>query len=183
VQPKTFDLLQCTHYTLGAKLIPQKNQFSKGGDWDEPEEEVIQVFSKEDIIALQQKNAIQYPPVSPWRMVVAQILVTAISMAGWAVFGGSTGVSLYTKSAFLGGLISVLPTSLFLVRMELAKKTQKLKPEGFLAALVTGEFIKIAATLMLFVEIAYLVPGIVWVPLLVTYFLALKCMWLVYLWR
>ncbi|MDH6155716.1 ATP synthase protein I [Polynucleobacter sphagniphilus] len=164
-------------------MIPQKNQFSKANEWDEPEEEYIRAYSKAEIIALQQNNANKYPPVSPWKVVAAQTLVTMVSMVAWAVFGGLVGVSLYTQSAFLGGLISVLPTGLFLVRLELAKKTSKLKPEGFLAALVTGEFIKIATTLMLFLGIAYLVPGIAWVPLLVTYFLALKCMWLVYLRR
>ena len=164
-------------------MIPQKNQFSKANEWDEPEEEYIRAYSKAEIIALQQNNANKYPPVSPWKVVAAQTLVTMVSMVAWAVFGGSVGVSLYTQSAFLGGLISVLPTALFLTRLELAKKSQRLNPGRFLAALVSGEFIKIAVTLMLFIGIAYYFPGVLWVPLLVTYLLALKCVWLAWLWR
>nr|WP_255534728.1 ATP synthase subunit I [Polynucleobacter sp. JS-Polo-80-F4] len=114
---------------------------------------------------------------------MAQVLITAISMVFWSFFGDPVGVSVYTQSAFLGGLISVLPTTLFLMRLELAKKSQILNPGRFLAALVSGEFIKIAVTLMLFVGIAYCVPGVLWVPLLVTYLLALKCVWLAWLWR
>ena len=164
-------------------MIPQKNQFSEVNEWDEPEEEAIRVYSKEEIVALQQNNAAKYRALSPWKIVLAQMLITAISMVFWSIFGEPVGVSLYTQSAFLGGLISVLPSTLFLIRLELAKKSQILNPGRFLAALVSGEFIKIVVTLMLFVGIAYFVPGVLWVPLLVTYLLALKCVWLAWLWR
>lgn len=164
-------------------MIPQKNRFSEANDWDEPEEEVFRVLSKEEMTALQASNAVKHPPLSPWRILAAQVAVTVLSMVIWSIFGEPVGVSLYTQSAFLGGLISVLPTTLFLLRLELAKKSQILNPGRFLAALVSGEFIKIVVTLMLFIGIAYLVPGVLWVPLLVTYLLALKCVWLAWLWR
>ncbi len=164
-------------------MIPQKNQFSEVDDWDEPKEEVYRVLSKAEMVALQQSNAKKYPGLSPWKIVLAQMLVTVVSMVVWSIFGEPVGVSLYTQSAFLGGLISVLPSALFLTRLELAKKSQRLNPGSFLAALVSGEFIKIVVTLMLFLGIAYLVPGVLWVPLLVTYVLALKCVWLAWLWR
>ncbi len=164
-------------------MIPQKNHFSDVDEWDKPEEEVFRVYSKDEINALQQRNASQYRALSPWKIILAQVLITVVSMLFWAIFGEPVGVSLYTQSAFLGGLISVLPSALFLTRLELAKKSQRLNPGSFLAALVSGEFIKIAVTLMMFVGIAYLVPGVLWVPLLVTYLLALKCVWLAWLWR
>ena len=164
-------------------MIPQKNQFSETDDWDNLEEEVVREYSKEEIVALQQKNAANYRSLSPWRALLAQVLITAISMVFWSIFGEPVGVSLYTQSAFLGGLISVLPSALFITRLEVAKKSQRLNPGRFLAALVSGEFIKIAVTLMLFVGIGCCVPGVLWVPLLVTYLLALKCVWLAWLWR
>ena len=164
-------------------MIPQKNQFSEVDDWDEPKEEVYRVLSKAEMVALQQSNAKKYPALSPWKIVLAQVLVTVVSMVVWSIFGEPVGVSLYTQSAFLGGLISVLPSALFLTRLELAKKSQRLNPGSFLAALVSGEFIKIVLTLMLFLGVAYWVPDVLWVPLLVTYVLALKCVWLAWLWR
>ena len=164
-------------------MIPQKNRFSEVNDWDEPEEEVYRVLSKEEMAVLRKSNALNHPPLSPWKILAAQVVITVLSMVIWSVFGGPVGVSLYSQSAFLGGLISVLPSALFLIRLELAKKTQILNPGNYLAALVSGEFIKIVVTLMLFVGIAYLVPGVLWVPLLVTYVLALKCVWLAWLWR
>ena len=164
-------------------MIPQKNRFSEANDWDEPEEEVYRVLSKEEMTALQASNAVKHPPLSPWRILAAQVVVTALSMLIWSVFGEPIGVSLYTQSAFLGGLISVLPSTLFLIRLEMAKKTQILNPGNYLAALVSGEFIKIFVTLMLFLGVAFLIPGVLWVPLLVPYVLALKCVWLAWFLR
>ena len=164
-------------------MIPQKNQFSELDDWDEPKEEVYRVLTKAEIVALQQSNAKKYPALSPWKVIFAQVLVTVVSMVVWSFFGEPIGVSVYTQSAFLGGLISVLPSALFLARLEMAKKSQILNPGRFLAALVSGEFIKIVVTLMLFIGVAYSFPGVLWVPLLVTYLLALKCVWLAWLWR
>ena len=94
--------------------------------------------------ALQKSNAVKYPSLSPWKILAAQVAVTALSMTIWSFFGEPVGVSLYTQAAFLGGLISVLPSALFLLRLELAKKSQLLNPGHYLAALVSGEFIKIA---------------------------------------
>ena len=164
-------------------MIPQKNRFSEVNDWDEPEEEVYRVLSKEEMAVLRKSNALNHPPLSAWKILAAQVVITVLSMVIWGVFGEPVGESLYSQSAFLGGLISVLPSALFLIRLELAKKTQILNPGNYLAALVSGEFIKIVVTLMLFVGIAYLVPGVLWVPLLVTYVLALKCVWLAWFWR
>lgn len=164
-------------------MIPQKNQFSEVKDWDEPEEEPILVLNKSEMVALQARNAAKHPLLPPWKILAAQVVVTVVSMVIWSVFGEPTGVSLYTQSAFLGGLISVFPSALFLIRLGLVKKTQKLNPGNFLAALVSGEFIKIVVTMMMFIGVAYLIPSVLWVPLLVTYVLALKCVWLAWFWR
>ena len=164
-------------------MIPQKNRFSEVDDWDEAEEDTYRVLTKEEMGVLQASNALKHPPLSPWKILAAQVVLTALSMVFWSFSGDPIGISLYTQSAFLGGLTSVLPSALFLIRLELAKKTQVLNPGNYLAALVSGEFIKIVVTLMLFLGIAYWVPGVFWVPLLVTYVLALKCVWLAWLWR
>jgi ATP synthase protein I len=164
-------------------LIPQKNQFSEASDWEKPEEEVYRVLSKAEMAELQKNNAIKYPSLSPWRILLAQTALTMLSMVIWSFFGEPRGISVYTQSAFLGGLTSVLPSALFLLRLEAAKKTQQLNPGKFLAALVSGEFIKIVVTLLMFLGVAVLIPGVMWVPLLVTYVLALKCVWLAWFWR
>ena len=167
-----------------ANLIPQKNQFSEESSWDELEIEVYPVLSKAEMEEALRKNSVSSnPALLPWKILAVQAMVTLLSAVIWSVFGGVTEFSLYTQSSLLGGLVCVLPSALFLIRLELAKKTQIIHPPKYVAALVSGEFIKIAATLMLFLGIAYLIPSVLWVPLLVTYVLAVKCVWLAWLWR
>lgn len=81
-------------------MIPQKNQFSKVNEWDESEEEVIRVYSKEKIIALQQSDATKYRVLSPWKIILAQTLVTAISMVFWSIFGEPVGVTFILSRPF-----------------------------------------------------------------------------------
>jgi F0F1-type ATP synthase assembly protein I len=51
------------------------------------------------------------------------------------------------------------------------------------AKVVSGEFIKIAVTIALFVWAALGIPDLQWIPLLVTYLVTLKCYWLAWFWR
>ena len=164
-------------------MIPTKNQFSKANDWEEPEEEVYRVLSKQEMLALQQSSLSKHQPLSPWKIILVQIATAVLCTMVWSIFGAEKWLSLYTLSAFLGGLICVLPAALFLIRVELAKKSQRLNPGRFLAALVSGEFIKISMTLMLFIGVAVYIPDAMWVPLLVTYVLVLKSAWLAAFWR
>jgi ATP synthase protein I len=48
-------------------------------------------------------------------------------------------------------------------------------------ALVTGELLKIIATVAMFILVVVFYPGLVWFPLLLTYVLALKCYWLAWM--
>jgi ATP synthase protein I len=64
-------------------LISQKNHFSVVDEWDKPEEEVYRVYSKDEIDALQQRNASKYLALSSWKIILAQVLITVISMVIW----------------------------------------------------------------------------------------------------
>ena len=83
----------------------------------------------------------------------------------------------------MGGLIGFLPSALFLVRLEVAKKNVKSNPGGYLAAVVSGEFLKILVTVLLFIGFALKQPDLKWIPLLVTYLATLKCYLLVWFWK
>jgi len=48
---------------------------------------------------------------------------------------------------------------------------------------VSGEFIKIVATILLFIFFAFKQPDLKWIPLLVTYLATLKCYLLGWFWR
>jgi ATP synthase protein I len=133
--------------------------------------------------ALLQAGAVSNTLTSPWRVVASQALLTIISMAICAYFLDGRRISVYTYSAFWGGLIGVLPSALFLLRLELAKRSSAPSPGKFLAALVSGEFIKLAVTIGLFIGVAFTYSEVMWVPLLITYLATLKCVWLAWFWK
>jgi ATP synthase protein I len=83
----------------------------------------------------------------------------------------------------LGGLIGVLPAVLFLLRLEVARGARRLTPGGFLSALVSGEVIKITATIAMLIWLAFNYAELKWIPLLLTYIVTLKCYLLGLFWR
>jgi ATP synthase protein I len=134
--------------------------------WDEIEDDSYKTLSKEEMDALR-----------------SQIVVTLLIAAACYVFSSLADKSVYTYSALVGGLIGFLPSALFLMRIEAAKKSVKSSPGGFLAAVVSGEFIKILATIVLFIGFALKQPDLKWIPLLVTYLATLKCYLLAWFWK
>ena len=121
--------------------------------------------------------------INSWWIVLSQVALTLIIASACFLFSNEADKSVYTYSALVGGLIGFLPSALFLVRLEAAKKNVKSGPGGYLAAVVSGEFIKILVTLLLFIGFALKQPDLKWIPLLVTYLATLKCYLLVWFWK
>ena len=160
-----------------------KKQSMRASAWDEAEEDPFKTLSKEEMDALRKAKPRSFASINPWWIVLSQVAVTLAIAAACSVFSGRAEKSVYTYSALVGGLIGFLPSALFLMRIEAAKKSVKSSPGGFLAALVSGEFIKILATIALFVGFALKQPDLNWIPLLVTYLATLKCYLLAWFWK
>ena len=109
--------------------------------------------------------------------------MTLVMAVAWSTFANPRGLSVYTYSAFVGGCIGFFPAALFALRMGLANKQKNKSPGSLLAAVVSGEFLKIAVTIALFVGVALNYPDLQWIPLLITYVVTLKCYWLAWFWR
>ena len=133
--------------------------------------------------ALRRAKSNAFFTLSPWFVIGFQIMATVICALVWSVFGSPRGLSLYTYSALLGGFIGFFPAALFALRMSVTKRVKSQNPGSLLAAVVSGEFIKIAVTIALFIWVALSYPDLKWIPLLVTYFVTLKCYWLAWFWR
>ena len=114
-----------------------------------------------------------------------QGLVTLLSWAAWSAKGKPFGLDSSAISAMLGGLIAIIPAGLFAIRARLL--TKKVIESGVarlaVAGLVTGEIIKIIATIAMFFLVIVFYPDLDWLPLLLTYVLALKCYWLAWILR
>ena len=160
-----------------------KEHLIKKRKWDEIEDDSYKTLSKEEMDALRSAKPHNFASMNAWWIVLSQIVITLLIAAACYVFSSPADKSVYTYSALVGGLIGFLPSALFLMRIEAAKKSVKSSPGGFLAAVVSGEFIKILATIVLFIGFALKQPDLKWIPLLVTYLATLKCYLLAWFWK
>ena len=152
-------------------------------EWDEIEEDTFKSLTKEEMDALRKAKPRNFASINSWWIVLSQVVLTLAIAGACFVFSSQDDKSVYTYSALVGGLIGFLPSALFLMRIEAAKKSVKSSPGGFLAAVVSGEFIKILATIVLFIGFALKQPDLKWIPLLVTYLATLKCYLLGWFWK
>jgi ATP synthase protein I len=163
-------------------LVNKKELISQG-QWDEVNEDSFKTLTKEEMDALRKAKPRNFASVNSWWIVLSQVVITLVIAFACYVFSSLADKSVYTYSALVGGLIGFLPSTLFLMRIEAAKKSVKSSPGGFLAAVVSGEFIKILATIVLFIGFALKQPDLKWIPLLVTYLATLKCYLLGWFWK
>lgn len=164
------------------RSLNQKKQISQR-EWDELDEDSFKTLSKDEMDALRKAKPRNFASINSWWVVLSQVLITLLIGGACYVFSGQADKTVYTYSALVGGLIGFLPSTLFLMRIEAAKKNVKRSPGGFLAAVVSGEFIKILATIVLFIGFALKQPDLKWIPLLVTYLATLKCYLLAWFWK
>ena len=160
-----------------------RKQLINKREWDEVESDSYRALSKEEMDALRKAKPRNFASLNGWWVVLGQVAITLLIAGAWFVFSSLADKSVYTYSALVGGLIGFLPSALFLMRIEAAKKSVKSSPGGFLAAVVSGEFIKILATIVLFIGFALKQPDLKWIPLLVTYLATLKCYLLGWFWK
>ncbi len=160
-----------------------RKQLINKREWDEIEGDFYKTLSKEEMDALRRAKPRNFASMNAWWVILSQVIVTLAIAAACYVFSSLADKSVYTYSALVGGLIGFLPSALFLMRIEAAKKSVKSSPGGFLAAVVSGEFIKILATVVLFIGFALKQPDLNWIPLLVTYLATLKCYLLAWFWK
>jgi ATP synthase protein I len=161
IDPKPVDSVKSAGFMSGDG---QKAQSVRNANWDSDLED------SEDFP----------PPVK--RLLFLQGLVTLLSWAAWSAKGKPFGLDSAAISALLGGLAAIVPATLFAMRAKvLSSRTNVMGASVF--ALVTGELIKIIATVAMFVLIIVLYPKLDWLPLLLTYVLALKCYWLAWILR
>jgi ATP synthase protein I len=163
-------------------FVNQKKLVNKN-EWDEIDKDPYKTLSKIEMDALRKAKPRNFASMNSWWVVLAQVVITLGIAGSCYVFSNQVDKSVYTYSALVGGLIGFLPSTLFLMRIEAARKSVKRSPGGFLAAIVSGEFIKILVTIVLFIGFALKQPDLKWIPLLVTYLATLKCYLLAWFWK
>lgn len=118
--------------------------------------------------------------VTPFRVVAAQVVLSLVATLVWWLFykpPGAAAPGCVPLSAFLGGAICWLPGALFAARLK------QLSRAGTVLNWMLGEAFKMGATIAMFVAIAFWYRDVQWIPLLVTYLIALKTYWIALAWR
>src|ERR1700722_10926915 len=113
--------------------------------------------------------------VTPFKVVAAQMVLSLCATLAWWLFYKPPGDA--ALSALLGGAICWVPSALFAARLKAKSGAETV------ASWVIGEAIKMGATIAMFAGIAYGFKGVLWVPLLVTYLIALKTYWIAMAWK
>lgn len=158
------------------------NQPKTDDPWQELEKP-FKVYSADELQALLQNSTTKSKWTMPWKVVAGQTAVTIVGALIACIFLDGGRISVYTYSAFLGGLIGTVPATLFLLRLEIARSAQRPTSGGFLSAIVSGEVIKIAVTIAMFIWLAFNYTELKWIPLLLTYVATLKCYLVGLFWR
>ncbi|QWE12529.1 ATP synthase subunit I [Polynucleobacter sp. AP-Titi-500A-B4] len=164
------------------KFLDKPKQFV-AHEWDELEQDSYKTLTKQEMDALRASKPRNFATINSWWVVLGQVAVTVLIACLCFIFSDRADRTVYTYSALVGGLIGFLPSALFLMRIEAARKSSKSNAGGFLAAIVSGEFIKILATFGLFIGFALKQPDLKWIPLLVAYLATLKCYLLAWFWK
>ncbi|WP_423195356.1 MULTISPECIES: ATP synthase subunit I [unclassified Cupriavidus] len=141
--------------------------------WDdddrEREDQVVDPLSHAEAVKLLGERALRPSRMTPGKVVLAQAIVTLLSAIAWAVFAREHAP--YGWSALFGGAVCVIPSGFFALRLWMSRA------QPSVGGLVAGEAIKVFGTVALFVLVVVLYRELRWVPMLVTFLLALKTYW------
>jgi ATP synthase protein I len=185
IDPKPTDSVKSRGFVPGDV---QKAEISKNANWDnelDNSEELSKPLTRAELEVILGSEALKPSKISVKRLFVLQALVTMLSCLAWAwsVKGKPIGLDSSAISSLLGGLIAIIPAGLFAIRAKLlATRVVGSNVAGSsVVGLVTGELIKIIATVAMFMLVIVFYPELDWLPLLLTYVLALKCYWLAWI--
>lgn len=129
----------------------------------------IEPLSRAEAVTLFGEQALRPSRMTPGRVVLAQVAVSLLSALAWAIFGEDPVP--YGWSAFLGGAACFVPSAFFAFRLWAARG------RASIGGLVIGEAIKVLGTVAMLVLVVMLYRDLRWVPMLVTFLLALKTYW------
>jgi ATP synthase protein I len=143
--------------------------------WDAELDNNIVPLTRAEAEKLFGPNVSRPSRVTPYRVVIAQMVLSLGATLLWWLFYKPPGAA--ALSAFLGGAICWVPSALFAARLK------KLSGGATVMSWMIGEALKMGATIAMFVAIAFGYHDVQWVPLLVTYLVALKTYWIALAWR
>ena len=119
----------------------------------------------------------EHPPLSPWRVVAAQLALGLVAaLVAWLVAGAIGAVS-----ALYGAAVVAVPGAL--MARGATSRLSSLSPAISAASMLSWAFAKIALSVVMLVLAARIVPGVVWPALLASMVLCMQSYWFALVWR
>ena len=118
-----------------------------------------------------------HPPLSPWRVIVAQVVLGAVAAAVCGLVAGAIGAA----SAGYGAAVVVVPGAL--MARGATSRLSSLSPVVSAMSMLWWGFVKMALSVAMLVLAVRIVPGLVWPALLASMVLCMQSYWFALLWR
>jgi ATP synthase protein I len=119
----------------------------------------------------------KHPPMSPWRVVVAQAVAGVVCAAVTGAIASRNGAA---WSALYGAAATVLPSAL--LARGVTRRTSS-NPGNAVFGFMFWEMVKVAAAVAMLVAAPRVVPDLSWPALLVAMIVCVKVNWLALLWQ
>jgi ATP synthase protein I len=136
-------------------------------------------LTKEQAKAIFSSKQLTPRVTSPWQIVKFQctlIIGFTILFSFYSFFLGTFNELI---SLLLGGALGVIPSTVFIIRVEIGKIRKAEDSRGFVKTLVFAEVIKITLTLTIILLTVRLYPDLNWLFFLGMYFITLQSYWLI----
>lgn len=159
-------------------VTTQGQPSARTGGWPDKEDEAasesFKRLTREEAAALRAKE----PPVSPWRVVAAQVAIGVVA----ALAGGLlTGRSEVAWSLLYGAAVVVVPGALMARGM--TSRLSSMAPGASAVSFMLWEFVKIGVSVGMLVIANRIVQPLSWPALLVGLVVCIKVYWVALLWR
>jgi ATP synthase protein I len=164
------------HRTTASSQTTSASPAAAHDDWEvEQQDNNIVPLTRAEAEQLFGANVGRPSRVTPFKVVAAQMVVSLVAALICWQFLSQPGEA--ARSALLGGAICWVPGALFAARL------RTLSGAETVMSWMIGEALKMGTTIAMFVAIAFWYHDVRWVPLLVTYLIALKTYWIALAWR
>ncbi|MFM9917544.1 MAG: ATP synthase subunit I [Rhizobacter sp.] len=141
---------------------------------DEADELPIRPLTRDEAEALRVKS----PQVSPWRVIVAQVLVGGVVTLGVWGFSDQPGA---VQSALYGAIVAVLPGALLARGM--TSRLSSVSIGSSAVSVMLWSMVKIGVSIAMLMLAPKLVQSLSWPALLATLVLCMQMYWVALLWR
>jgi len=141
---------------------------------DEAQAPAFKALTREEAQALRAKE----PPLSPWRVIGAQVAVGVVAALLAVLFTGRQEVA---WSVLYGAATVVVPGALMARGM--TSRLSSMSPGASAVSFMLWEMVKIAVSIAMLMVAPRLVQPLSWLALLAGMVLCMKVYWLALLWR